>query len=209
MSADNLPWMPHQPYGALARMHPGEQVLARVIGAGRQTHPFHMHGNHARIIARDGRALSSGAGMGLDLSREDYTLQSYPGSTYDVLWTWTGEKLGWDIYGTPAEGRDHTCVDNSADGFDDLTHEYCADHYKPIPVVLPENQDLAFGGFYSGSAFLGGLGNLPPGEGGLNVYGGMFYMWHSHTEKELTNNDIFPGGMMTMMIVEPPEAPIE
>ena len=24
-------------------------------------------------------------------------------------------------------------------------------------------------------------------------------MWHSHTEKEMTNNDIFPGGMMTML----------
>ena len=23
-------------------------------------------------------------------------------------------------------------------------------------------------------------------------------MWHSHNEKEMTNNDIFPGGMMTM-----------
>jgi hypothetical protein len=28
-------------------------------------------------------------------------------------------------------------------------------------------------------------------------------MWHSHTEKELTNNDIFPGGMLTMLIIEP------
>jgi len=30
----------------------------------------------------------------------------------------------------------------------------------------------------------------------------MFFMWHSHTERELVNNDIFPGGMMTMMIVD-------
>ena len=28
-------------------------------------------------------------------------------------------------------------------------------------------------------------------------------MWHSHNEKELVNNDIFPGGLMTMLIVEP------
>jgi hypothetical protein len=33
-------------------------------------------------------------------------------------------------------------------------------------------------------------------------------MWHSHTEKEITNFDIFPGGMMTMLIVEPMHVPI-
>jgi hypothetical protein len=33
-------------------------------------------------------------------------------------------------------------------------------------------------------------------------------MWHSHTERELTNDDIFPGGMMTMMIVEHPDTDI-
>jgi hypothetical protein len=28
-------------------------------------------------------------------------------------------------------------------------------------------------------------------------------MWHSHNEKEITTDDIFPGGMMTMLIIEP------
>jgi hypothetical protein len=28
-------------------------------------------------------------------------------------------------------------------------------------------------------------------------------MWHSHNEKEVTTDDIFPGGMMTMLIIEP------
>ena len=69
---------------------------------------------------------------------------------------------------------------------------------------MPALQDMTFGGFYNGSPFLGDFGDLPPGEGGLNLNGGMFYMWHSHAERELANNDIFPGGMMTMMIVEPP-----
>jgi hypothetical protein len=29
-------------------------------------------------------------------------------------------------------------------------------------------------------------------------------MWHSHNEREMVNNDIFPGGMMTMLIIEAP-----
>jgi hypothetical protein len=154
--------------------------------------------------------LSSAPGAGADLSIEDYTLQTNPGSTYDALWSWTGEKLGWDVFGTGA-GFEHTCngiaVDAnnpSSPGYDPVTKEYCADHGKEFPVILPELGELTFGGFYSGSPFLGAFGDLPPGEGGLNLDGGMFYMWHSHTELEIINNDIFPGGMMTMMIVEPP-----
>jgi len=57
---------------------------------------------------------------------------------------------------------------------------------------------------YSGSPFLGDEGVLPPGEGGLNPNAGYFFMWHSHNEKEMVNNDIFPGGMMTFGIIEPP-----
>jgi len=206
---DNIPWMPHQPYGALARMHPGDRVLFRTIGGGRELHPFHTHGNNYDLIARDGRLLSS-TGASADLGYSDYTLPVLPGSTYDAIWQWTGVGLGWDIYGTAADGLAHNCTDVAMplDGFDDTTREYCADHGKPFPLTLPENQDLTFAGFYSGSPFLGAFADLPPGEGGLNLNGGLFFMWHSHNEKELANNDIFPGGMMTMMIVEPPSVPI-
>jgi len=75
-------------------------------------------------------------------------------------------------------------------------------------VTLPTRDSLTYGPFYSGSPFLGGGGALPPGDPGLNANGGFFYMWHSHTEKELTTNDIWPGGLVSFMIVEPPWVPI-
>jgi FtsP/CotA-like multicopper oxidase with cupredoxin domain len=200
---------PHQQYGALVRLHPGERVLMRVLNAGHDLHPLHTHGNHMRVIARDGRLLQSAPGAGADLAESDFTLQTVPGETIDALWTWTGEGLGWDIYGSAATGgTDHVCSDGDADGFDDGTHEYCPDHGKPVPVVLPEAQSLSFGDFYSGTPFLGALSTLPPGTGGFNLNGGLFFMWHSHNERELANDDIFPGGMMTMAVVEPPGAPI-
>jgi hypothetical protein len=34
-------------------------------------------------------------------------------------------------------------------------------------------------------------------------------MQHSHNEKELTNNNIFPGGMATFLVIVPPSTPIE
>jgi len=191
----NVSWLPNQPYNILPRTHVGETVLARVISAGRDLHPYHFHGNHVTLIGRDGHLLESAPGSGPDLARVDFTLKAVPGSTYDALWTWTGEQLGWDVYGHKQN--------------DPLEpNEYAPDHGKPMPVALPAIQDMTFGGFYSGSPFLGEFGDLPPGEGGLNLNGGMFYMWHSHAEKELANNDIFPGGMMTMMIVEPAGVPI-
>lgn len=205
------PWLPTQPYNALVMTHPGDKVLMRYINAGRDPSPFHPHGNHARVIARDGRLLESAPGAGADLSHEVFTIDSIPGQTLDAIWTWTGEQLGWDIYGTPDDGPEfvHTCVDGpDADDLDDITSEYCPDHYKPIPVALPDNLDLAFGGLWSGSPFLGSLGQLPPGEGGLNPWGGYAHIWHSHTEKEITNFDIFPGGILTFVIVQPLAVPI-
>lgn len=208
MAEPFVPWLPTQPYNNMPRMHPGEKLLIRVISAGRDLHPFHTHGNHARIIAKDGRLLSTN-GLSSDLAYEVFTIKAVPGQTVDAIFEWTGKGLNWDIYGTPADGMPaHECIDNDGDGFADPgipgnnPYEYCADHNKSFPTILPEDQDLVFGGWYGGSPFLGTTGALPPGEGGLNPYGGFSYMWHSHTEKELTNFDIFPGGMLTMLIIE-------
>ena len=106
-----------------------------------------------------------------------------PGGTTDAIFEWTGKDLGWDMYGHEAgvvTWRVHDLVNNkdptamaipTRTAIDDggpNKWEWCADHGKPIPVELPALSSLAFGGFYSGSPYLGALGSLPPGEGGLN-----------------------------------------
>jgi FtsP/CotA-like multicopper oxidase with cupredoxin domain len=185
-----IPWMPTQPYNALPRMHPGEKILLRIVNAGRELHPFHTHGNNTSMIARDGRVLASSPGAGPDLATSDYTIKTVPGETYDATYEWTGKFLGFDAYG-------HKPSDPMA------PNEYAPDHGKPIPVVLPNMFDVSYGEYYSGSPFLGTFGTLPVGHPALNTTAGYFHMFHSHTERELTNDDIFPGGMMTMLIVEP------
>lgn len=219
------PWLPNQPYDALTLIHAGDSVLMRTIGAGRDPHPLHHHGNHAKVIARDGRFLSTagqtGGTVGADLSYQVFTIPSSPGSTYDALFSWTGEKLGWDAYGhaapTGPEDVDNAPVGWSLGGTrgpEDVDvnnnniyestlapYEYVADHGKPFPVKLPTDQNLTFGQMYSGSPFLGVAGALPPGEGGFNPVGGYMYMWHSHAEKELCNNNIFGGGMLTFLLI--------
>ena len=59
MLEDGVPWLPHQPYGAMVMMHPGDKVLLRLIGGGRDLHPFHHHGNNSLVIARDGKLLGT------------------------------------------------------------------------------------------------------------------------------------------------------
>lgn len=192
----NVPWLPTQPYNCLPRMHAGEKLLMRVINAGRDLHPLHTHGNNFTLLARDGRLLESAPGLGPDLASSDFTLRAVPGETYDAIYEWTGKNLGWDAYG-------HTSATQAL-----APNEYAPDHGKPIPVILPNLQDLAFGAHYSGSPYLGSFGALPPGGTMLNPNAGYFHMWHSHNELEIVNNDIFPGGMMTMLIIEPASVPI-
>ncbi len=184
------PLLPTQPYNIVPRMHAGEKILLRVVNAGRDLHPFHTHGNNFWVMARNGRLLESAPGVGPDLAYSDFTMRIVPGETYDATFEWTGKNLGWDVYG-------HAPGDALA------PNEYAPDHGKPIPVILPSVQDLSYGPHYSGSPYLGQFGALPPGQTPQGENGGYFHMWHSHNEKEITNDDIFPGGMMTMLIIEP------
>jgi len=105
-------------------------------------------------------------------------------------------------------------------------YEWCKDHDKPLenkpfglvgsggPVTLPDPNLLANGPWYGGSPYLGpeatarAVGDTPiPPSGTVGnsptEAAGFAYMWHSHNERELTTNNIFPGGMMMMMLVDP------
>jgi len=211
MAEPFVPWLPTQPYNCQPRTHPGEKVLIRIIGAGRDLHPMHYHGADFSVIAQDGRLLTTTVGAPStappDLQWKANTFRVTPGQTADAIWTWAGEGLGWDIYGhVPGDGT--TCTPGP-DGFDVATYEWCADHQVPFPVIIPPRDDLQFGQFWSGTPFLGGeAGGLPPGHPGLNEGSGYFYMWHSHTEKEIVTINLFPGGYITFMIVEHPDVPI-
>jgi FtsP/CotA-like multicopper oxidase with cupredoxin domain len=200
MAMDNAHYLPNQPYNCMPEMHPGERVLMRMIGAGRDLHPYHTHGQNHLVVARDGRLLNdplTAAGTP-NLAVSDFTTTVVPGETVDAVWgPWTGARLGWDVYGpTP-----HTCTNPT--GFDPVTFEYCPDHNKPFPVQLPAQSDLTFGPMYGGTPFLGVPGSLPPVNVQQNPLAGLSYMWHSHAERELTTNNIFIGGMATMSLVLP------
>lgn len=215
MDTNYAPNYPNQPYSGNPHMHPRDLVLMRVIGQGRWQHPFHFHGNHARVLARDGNLL---------LAQNDpmnhlagpllFTIPTISGQTVDAIFTWTGQGLNWDVYG-------HTAADNisctPANGFNNIPGspnfgEWCPDHLKPMPSTPPDPNVIAPGLWYGGTPYLGLQGSnptpLPPGLTKQNQGAGYAYMWHSHNEREITTNDVFPGGMMMMLIIDPPGSSI-
>lgn len=215
MDTSYAPNYPNQPYNANPHMLPGELLLMRVIGQGRNQHPFHFHGNHARVLARDGNLLTVQndsvtpprlAGPVL------FTIPTVSGQSVDAIFTWTGQGLNWDVHGA---NNGHKCngLDTPSAGFDPVTREYCPDHNKPIPVTPPDPNIVANGLWYGGTPYLG-LQNanqtpLPPGQTRINPGAGYAYMWHSHNEREITTNDVFPGGMMMMMVIDAPGTTID
>jgi hypothetical protein len=257
---------PHQPYNGNPHLHPGEQVLLRIIGQGRWQHPFHEHANHVRILARDGNLILTPDGQAL-AGAPLFTTTTTPGQTMDGIFYFTGRGLNWDMYG-------HTPTSFSGDALAELPctgdtngyntgaptavnyFEWCQDHNKPLeaaplgdvngggPATLPNPLILTNGNWYGGSPYLGPdatlratttLRETANGSGGTNGSGGctsspgsncsnllpsntqanpsnergFAFMWHSHNEREITTNNVFPGGMMMMMLVDSREFVID
>ena len=87
MDANYAAQYPHQPYNGNPHMHPGEQVLLRIIGQGRWQHPFHEHGNHVRILGRDGNLILSQTNPGLLAGPLLFTTTTTPGLAMDGIFT--------------------------------------------------------------------------------------------------------------------------
>ena len=204
---------PHQPYNGNPHMHPGDLVLMRIIGQGRWQHPFHHHGNHARVLARDGNLITSASDpSGTALAGPlVFTVPTVSGQTVDAIFTWTGQGLNWDVYGPATGATAHSCNAMSPAVLDPVTKEYCPDHGKLLPVTAPDKNIVANGLWYGGTPYLGvPVGNqLAVGTTEINTGGSYAYMWHSHDEREITTNDVFPGGMMMMLLIDPPAQPID
>jgi FtsP/CotA-like multicopper oxidase with cupredoxin domain len=225
---------PHQPYNGNPHMHPGEQVLIRVIGQGRWQHPFHEHGNHVRILARDANLILSATDANSLAGPLMFTTTTTPGLAFDGIFYWTGRGLNWDAYAhNPASSDPNAklpCVPD-ANGYNTGAPtainfwEWCQDHNKPLqaapfgdvpsggPATLPDPNIFTNGAWYSGSPYLGpdattratGPNSVfQPANAQANPANerGYAFMWHSHNEREITTDNVFPGGMLMMMLVD-------
>ena len=247
MDTNYAPNYPNQPYNANPHMHPGELVLVRYIGQGHWQHPFHEHGNHVRVLARDAHLLVSQTDPTLLAGRMEFDTDTTPGQAADGIFYWSGKGLGWDIFGhTPTTAGNPPCYPDVNGYYTTLStpaavipsytagvmsggtpnyYEWCADHNLPLevnpvgqvgsggPMTLPDPLIVTNGLWYNGTPYLGpdavlrsrGATPLPPGSNLQNPVpeSGIAFMWHSHNEREITTNDVFPGGMLMIMLVDP------
>ncbi len=111
-------------------------------------------------------------------------------------------------------------------------YEWCQDHNKPLqvapfgdvaaggPATLPDPDIFTNGAWYSGSPYLGPdattratgpTSTFLPSNAQDNPANerGWAFMWHSHNEREITTNNVFPGGMLMMMLVDSREFVID
>ena len=253
MDPNYAPMYPHQPYNGNPHMHPGELTLLRIIGQGRWQHPFHEHGNHVRILGRDGNLILSQSDANSLAGPLFFTTTTTPGLAMDGIFYWTAKGLNWDAYGhnpasmdpaakltcTPDANGYNTGAPNAINYF-----EWCQDHNKPLqvapfgdvggggPATLPDPNLFTNGAWYGGSPYLGpnatlratgcsagapagscgSTGTTPPSGTIANspsTEAGFAFMWHSHNEREITTNNIFPGGMLMMMLVDSREFVID
>jgi FtsP/CotA-like multicopper oxidase with cupredoxin domain len=247
MDTNYAPNYPNQPYNGNPHMHPGDLVLVRYIGQGHWQHPFHEHGNHVRVLARDAHLLVSQTNPALLAGRMEFDTDTTPGQAADGIFYWSGKGLGWDIFGhTNANANNPPCYPDVNGYYTTASspaavipsytaglmtggtpnyYEWCADHNLPLevnpvgavgsggPMTLPDPLIVTNGLWYNGTPYLGpdavlrsrGATPLPPGSALQNAVqeSGIAFMWHSHNEKEITTNDVFPGGMLMIMLVDP------
>ena len=187
IAPNGAPWLPFQPYSALVHMTVNDAThqlpaLVRYLNVGSLNHPFHPHGNHGRVIARDGRLLQSSGGQ--DLSYDKFLVLVGAGQTWDAEYTWFQEY---------ADFRDQR-----GQGWNPTT--------KPIPP-LPQQLNLIFKDndtWFSGSGYLGSKCDLPTGVTSHNDIGEYYQVWHSHALNEVANYEAGFGGMLTLQRIDPP-----
>jgi len=177
MADNGAPWLPNQPYSALVHIYPYDAAtnpnpaLVRYVGVGTQDFPFHPHGNHSRVIGRDGQPVVDAGGA--DLSYDKFSVPVGPGQTWDVTFDW-----------------------RNIDGYSSSS---------PIPVTVPQQQNLSVGPYWSGSPYLGNDGPLPAGGENYSQCGEYYHIAHNHALQQMTSwGGITLSGQAAYTRIDPP-----
>lgn len=189
MADNNASWLPAQPYGALARIHPfdpnqylsdgitsnpdyhPDPAVERFVNVGTEEYPFHPHGQNGQLIGRDGYPLKGPNNE--DLSYENFLVNLGPGQTWDVVFKW-----------------------HDAETYDPVNH--------PVTVQDPDLANVTIGMFYGGSPYLGYQKTMPPGTTTLNQCGEYYIISHNHALFQLDAFGVTMAGPITYLRIDPP-----
>ena len=185
IAPNNAPWLPGQPFGALAHVQPWDvaenplDAMIRYVAVGHAGYDFHPHSNHEHVIATDGalmKAVNVIDGTVHDNTEGKFNIMVTTGGTVDATFRWTNEQ------------------------------HYSDSDDNRVPVVWPHGLNLQEGDFWSGSPYLGDSGELNPGILTHTQCGEYYHVAHNHDLTQATNYGATFGGMLTLIKVEPPES---
>lgn len=176
-------WLPDQPYGSLIHIYPFNDDP----GAGEAYHPdpalirylnvgtdIYEHHPHGN----HGRIIAHDGNVLVDAGEQDLSYERFT-ITLNPGQT-TDELFAW------SDVENWHPVDN------------------PIPVTIPQLQNLTFGTFYSGSPYLGNIDILPVGHQALNACGEYYHISHNHALQQITAWGVVLSGHITFARIDPP-----
>jgi hypothetical protein len=176
-------WLPDQPYGSLIFIHPynGDPL------AGEAYNPYPALIRYISVGTENfphhphgnhGRIIAQDGNVLIGGGGEDMSYEKFT-----IL-------LG------PGQTYDELFAWTDVEGWNPVDN--------PIPVTIPQLQNLTFGTFYSGSPYLGNTDTLPVGSQVLNSCGEYYHIAHNHALQQITAWGVVLSGHITFTRIDPP-----
>ncbi|HRA66952.1 MAG TPA: multicopper oxidase domain-containing protein [Caldilinea sp.] len=170
-------WLPTQPYGALARINPYDPTA--------NPHPALVRYLNMGTIEFP---FHPHGNNGRVVGRDGYPLVNSDGAdlSFDKFAVNVGPGQTWDV---TFDWRDN-------EGYNETTN--------PVPVTIPNLQNMVFGMFFSGSPYLGTDGVKPVGDTAMTQCGEYYIIAHNHALFQLDSWGVPMTGPATFTRVDPP-----
>jgi FtsP/CotA-like multicopper oxidase with cupredoxin domain len=177
LKANHTPSLPSQPQGSLILMQPNDPV--------NNPHPILMR--YVNVGTRDHPNHVHG-NMTRVIGRDGHPLTGSTGEdySYEKFTVSPGPGETWDVLYSWTDVEQWSPT-------------------NPVPVVIPQEANLTYGMFYSGSPYLGVTEPVPPGTPVMNECGEFYQIVHSHSLIAASNWWAGGmGGMATLIRIDPP-----
>ncbi len=171
-------WLPNQPYGALARIYPYDATSNPDLSLER----FLNVGSN--IVPMHPHAKNA-----LIVNRDGRPVEGQGGE--DVAWENFSLPVG------PGQTYDGLFKWEDVEGYNETTN--------PVPVTVPNLQNLVPGELYSDSPYLGGEGTPTVGHTTLNQCGEYYIISHNHALYQITSWGVPMTGAITFLRIDPPQ----
>lgn len=170
-------WLPSQPYSSLSRVHPYDPVANPQPALVRYLN-VGTETVHFHPHGNHGRVIAHDGRVLIGSGGQDASFEKFTVSV--------GPGQTWDALWVWTDVEQWNPTTN------------------PIPVTIPQLQNLVFGAYYSGSPYLGNTDTLPVGTQGLNQCGEYYHIAHTHALQHATNWGAGMGGQITYARIDPP-----